>query len=177
MTFSQVGEKIVFCNDLQQLHCFLETCLSYGHNSGDVLSVLLGSPRVSGQSVITSWHISQPPADTVVSVRLKSFSAALREKILCLVRMSRCPVLVTPNGLCSTHKTWRRRQNVVTPSHTCCRGTLLIRLPLCVCPQVCPGRVRHPAPVSATPFYDREVPAVSSPALVDGLWPSAMVCK
>lgn len=87
------------------------------------------------------------------------------------------PVLVTPNGLCSTHKTWWRRQNVVTPSHTCCRGTLLIRLPLCVCPQVCPGRVRHPAPVSATPFYDREVPAVSSPAPVDGLWPSAMVCK
>lgn len=31
-------------------------------------------------------------------------------------------------------------------------------------------------PVSATPFYDREVPAVPSPAPVDGLSPSALVC-
>lgn len=63
-----------------------------------------------------------------------------------------------------------------TPSHTCCRGTLQIRWPLGVCRQVCPGRVLHPVPVSATPFYDREVPAVPSPAPVDGLSPSALVC-
>lgn len=63
-----------------------------------------------------------------------------------------------------------------TPSHTCCRGTLQIRWPLGVCRQVRPGQVLHPVPVSATPFYDREVPAVPSPAPVDGLSPSALVC-
>lgn len=89
MIFPQV---VFFCNDLQQLCCFLKICLSYGHNSSDVLSLLLGSPRVSGQSVITSWSISQPPADTVVSVHFKSFSATPREKILCLVCMSHCLV-------------------------------------------------------------------------------------
>lgn len=104
MILPQVGEKkksarwIVFCNDLQQLHRFIEICLSYGHNSGDVLSVLLGSPRVSGQSVITSWRISQPPADTVVSVHLKSFSATPREKILRLLCMSQCLVQKKKRG-------------------------------------------------------------------------------
>lgn len=33
----------------------------------------------------------------------------------------------------------------------------------------------HPAPVFATPFYDRVVPEVPSPAPVDGLLPSALV--
>lgn len=33
----------------------------------------------------------------------------------------------------------------------------------------------HPVPVSATPFYDRGAPEVSSPAPVDGLLPSALV--
>lgn len=57
--------------------------------------------------------------------------------------------------------------------HTCCCGNLQIRWPLCVCLQVCPGPALHPVPVSATPFYDREEPAVPSPAPVDGLSPSA----
>lgn len=61
------------------------------------------------------------------------------------------------------------------PSHTCCRGNLQIRWPLGACRQVCLGRARHPAPVSATPSYDRVAPAVPSPAPADGLSPSALV--
>lgn len=58
---------------------------------------------------------------------------------------------------------------------TCCRGNLQIRWLLCVCRQVSLGLALHPVPVSATPFYDREAPAVPSPAPVDGLSPSALV--
>lgn len=61
------------------------------------------------------------------------------------------------------------------PSHTCFRGNLQIRWPLCVCRLECLGRALHPAPVSATPFYGREAPVVPSPAPVDGLLPSASV--
>lgn len=67
-------------------------------------------------------------------------------------------------------------QSTNKPSHTCCRGTPQIRWPLCVCRQVRPGRALHPVPVSATPFYDREVLAVPCPAPVDGLSPLALVC-
>lgn len=60
------------------------------------------------------------------------------------------------------------------PSHTCCRGNLQTRWPLCVCLRVCLERALHPVPASATPFYDREAPAVPSPAPVDGLSLSAL---
>lgn len=74
-------------------------------------------------------------------------------------------------------KMWRNLTLGEPPSHTCCRGNLRSRWPLCVCLQVCPVPALHPVPVSATPFYDRVVPEVSSLAPVDGLLPSALVSR
>lgn len=61
-----------------------------------------------------------------------------------------------------------------SPPPTCCYGNPQIRWPLCVCLQECPGPALHPVPASATPFYDREAPAVPSPVPVDGLLPSSL---